>query len=326
MLITTTAQMKEFAGGIQANLTFDVIRPFVENAESIVVGALLGTDFLAALAGDDLDPPMAQVLRHAQRAIALTALHESMVSAMYQYGNSGLSRFVPKDAEKLTMWEVDVILSDAASRADQALEQLMGYLETHQAELPAWRNASAYQAINRNLIPSAGLLAEALPEASMSYRLFAVLKGYMPGIERKHVAGVTGPALLEQLKQKLATAATLSDPETELWRLSRDLLAPLTLWKALPFIQVRFFPDGVRILQSFKGLKDEKAVDQQQITQLRSELLARAEDAKGALQRFLNQTASATVFPLYFNSGLYVAPGTSTWKLPDNEGKKHFRL
>ncbi|MGM9509555.1 DUF6712 family protein [Larkinella sp. GY13] len=326
MLITTTAQIKEFAGGIQSNLTFDVIRPFVENAESTVVGALLGADFLTALAGSSLDAPMAQVLRQAQRAIALTALHESMVTAMYQYGNSGLSRFIPKDAEKLSMWEVDVILSDAASRADQALEQLMGYLETHQTQLPAWRNASAYQAINRNLIPSAGLLAQALPEASMSYRLFAVLKGYMPGIEQKHVAGITGPALLAQLKQKLATAAELSDPETELWRLSRDLLAPLTLWKALPFIQVRFFPDGVRILQSFKGLKDEKAVDQQQITQLRSELLARAEDAKGALQRFLNQTASATVFPLYFNSGLYVAPGASTWKLPDNEGKKHFRL
>lgn len=326
MLITNSAQIKEFAGGIQKELSFDIIRPFIENAESVVIGSLLGSDFLAALAQPGLDASMSQVLRHAQRAIALTALHESMVSAMYQYGNSGLSRFLPKDAEKLSMWEVDVILSDAASRADQALEQLMAYLETNQVQLTAWRQSGAYQTINRNLIPSAGLLAQALPEASMSYRLFAVLKGYMPGTERKHVAGVTGSALLEELKTKLATGANLSDPETELWRMCRELLAPLTLWKALPFIQVRFFPDGVRIIQSFKGLKDEKAVDQQLITQLRSELYERAEDAKGALQRFLNQTASATVFPTYFHSLLYVAPGTSTWKLPDNDGKKHFRL
>ncbi|MGV3560753.1 DUF6712 family protein [Larkinella arboricola] len=331
MLITNTAQIKEFAGGIQTTLNFEIIRPHVDRAETIVVGTMVGRDFLLALAQDNLTVPMSEALHHTRRAIALTALHESMVSAMYQYGNSGISRFLPKDSEKLSMWEVDIILADAAKKADEAIEQLMAFLDASAYKLPAWRATTAYQERWRNLIPSTELFARALPEACMTYRLFAVLKMYMPSTEKKHIEGVLGRALLVDLKEKLAGAGAsdadgLTREEGELWQLCREMLAPLTLWIALPFIQVRFFPDGVRMIQAFKGLKDEKAVDNDQVEKLRAELYTRAVEAKGALKRFLNQTASEFIFPDYFHSSLYVAPGSNGWRLPDNEGKKHFRL
>lgn len=325
MLITSSAQLREHITNLQSNLTFELIKPSIETAEELVA-ALIGLDVYEFLHENPTEEVPAGLLRKAQRAIALVGYQESQLNFLTQFGNAGLTRFLPKDAEKLSMWETDIMLADAARKADNALEGLMAYLDRHKSELPVWTNSTTYADINRLLIPSLSVLREAVPEAAASYRLFQALRPYIPRSENDYIAGVLGDGLYQKLKTAMANNDILTDAEGAVLCRSRLVLGPMTLYDALPFLAVRFFGDGIRIISSFKGLKDEKAVDSNKIDDLRVELLKRAEKAKGDLITYLNKTASADILPEYFTSGLYRDPNDSNYHQPDNKGKKHFGL
>lgn len=328
MLITNPAQMRQHIGGMfEKDIVFDTVRPYVEQAQAQIIRPLLGADLLAELTQTDpLSEVLAEVRQAAERAISWVAYQEAQVGFLYQFGSAGFVKFMGADVEKLTLWELDTILADTARKADDAIEQLMAVLHQHKAQLPAWTNSDAFRQANALMIPTAQLLRESLPEVSATYTMLAKLQGFMPRTERRYIKGVLGQTLYADLKQKLWSNDSLSDAEAELWQRCRDLLGPATLWEALPSLAVQFYADGIRVISSFKGLKDQKAADRAQVQELRDTLWKQVESTRGELKAFLNATASASVFSSYFTSGLYVAPGPSRWELPDNEGKKHFRL
>jgi hypothetical protein len=326
MLVTTSEQFAQFIGALFDKETyFNQLEPFVVDAQEGLIAPLLGTALLAQLV-EPTGELLQQVRRHTLKAIVWAAYEQAQVSFMYQFGNAGLTRFKTEKSEKLAQWEVDTILADTASNADQALEQLVAFISQHQAELPAWTGSAAYRQAHQLLIPTTVELRQALPEVSATHAMLVRLQMFMPRTERRYVRDMLGYELFEQLKDKLENGATLLPEESELLQYCRQLLAPVTLWEALPTLNVIFRPDGIRIISSFKGLKDQKAVDRAQVTDLRETLWKQVETARGELRTFLNETASATVFSSYFNSPLYVAPGSDEWTMPDNSGKRHFRL
>lgn len=327
MLVTTTDDFVKHIGALFNKETyFEQLEPYVIDAESNVIEPLLGTDLIEEISGTGLNPLQAKVLRAAQGAVVWTAYQEAQVKYLYQFGNSGLTKFSTKDSKSLALWEIDTILADTTRKADTALEHLINLLTREKDNLPAWTSSEAYRKAHALLIPTTLLLNEAIPEVSATHSMLARLQAFMPRTERRYVEGVLGSELFDELKLKLVNNASLSAAEKKLWEHCRNLLGPVTLWEALPSMSVIFQTDGIRIIQSFKGLKDQKAATDDQITELRTKLWDTAQQAKGELISFLRKSASATVFPSYFNSPLYVAPGTDTWKEVDNSGKKHFRL
>ncbi|WP_080239066.1 DUF6712 family protein [Spirosoma rigui] len=327
MLVTTTLQFARHIGALFSKETyFQQLESFVQDVETKLIEPLLGEELLTELAQPGLDELHQKVRLYAERAIVWAAFQEVQVGYLYQFGNGGMVKVMPKEAKSLALWEIDTILSDTARKADAAIEQLINCLTREKENLPAWSTSEAYRKANALLIPTTILLNEALPEVSATHSMLARLQAFMPRTERRFVAGVLGSELYEELKAKLAGNITLTLAENQLWLHCRNLLGPITLWEALPSMSVLMLPDGIRIVSSFKGLNDQKAASDSKITDLRMSLWKTAEDAKGELKRFLNKTASATVFPSYFNSGLYLAPGTSSWKEVDNSGKKHLRL
>ncbi|UHG93312.1 DUF6712 family protein [Spirosoma oryzicola] len=327
ILVTTSDQFAQFIGALfDKEIYFNQLEPFVVDAQEQLIEPLLGSALIEELENPSVEL-LQQVRRHTQKAIVWAAFEQAQVSFLYQFGNAGLSRFKVDKSEKLAQWEIDTILADTAKKADTALEQLMDFLTTHQDELPTWTNSTAYRHAHQLLIPTTVELRRALPEVAATHSMLVRLQLFMPRTERRYVRNMLGDALFDELTDKRIHGDTLTREETELLSYCRQLLAPVTLWEALPTLNVIFQPDGIRIISSFKGLKDQKAVNPAQVAELRAELWKQVETARGELRTFLNKTASATVFSSYFNSALYVAPtGQAEWTMPDNEGKKHFRL
>lgn len=335
MLITTIDQVREVVGtAIRKENTFDVLRPYLLQVEEGLVAGLIGQAQLTALEAIDsaqADNKPARLLKLVQRAIVWNGYLEAWYHTMYELSGTGLNRQKPKDTELLFRYQEDNIRKDIVRKSDQAIEEMMDFLGANSADFSAWKESAEYKSNFSFLITSATALHESLPEVSQSYRMYMVLRAYMPRVERATVRVILGAALFDSLKAKLkAGGFDSAQPDNELYaqllQLASNYLAPATLLEAMPFIRVQFSTSGVRILSTMNNLHDEVAIQDDQSSYLMGVLRDRANDAKAQLRKFLNDRASATVFPDYFTSGLYVAPGSRVWRLPDNDDKRHFRL
>lgn len=322
MLITTIDQVREVVGNaIRKENTYETLRPYLLQVEESLIGRLLGEAQLLAL-----DGATGKLAKLVQRAIVWNGYLEAWYHTMYELSGTGLNRQKPKDVELLFRYQEDNIRKDIVRKADASIEEMMEFLVANIADFPEWKASAEYKSNFDFLITSATALHESLPEVSQSYRMYMVLRGYMPRVERATVRVITGAALFDSLKADLKNGESLDENLSELLELANAYLAPATLLEAMPWIRVQFSTSGVRILSTMNNIQDEVAIKDEQSNYLMGVLRDRADAARAQLRKFLNDRASSVVFPEYFTSGLYVAPGSRQWRLPDNEGKHHFRL
>lgn len=324
MIVTTIEQVRETVGvSIRREGTFDVLKPYLNNTETELLSGLIGTAMLDKIATEPVDSRIAKLTRS---AIVWNGYLSAWYHTFYQLGATGLNRQMPKDTKDLFRYQEDAVQKDIVRKADESIERLMEYLEANADNWEEWTSSTAYKASFAYLIHGPGRLHKSLPEVSKSFRMYNVLRGYMDRVEPATVAIITGPALFASLKEKRKENQELDEHYARLYDLACHFVAPATLLEALPWIRVQFSVSGIRILSTLNNLQDETPVNDTQAEYLQARLKDRCDIARADLRVFLNSVASPTVFPEYYNSGLYRAPGSRKWKLPNNEDKKHFRL
>lgn len=327
MLVTTIEEVREVVGNaIRKEGTFEVLKPFLDNVESSLITDLIGSEQLAEMAGNDTTDKLSVLRKLAKTAIIWNGYLDAWYHTFYQLGNTGISRQRPKDTEGLFRYQEEGIQKDILRKADTSIERLMDFLVSNIASFPKWKASQQHQANQVYLIATPTALHRSLPEVAQSYRMYMVLRGYMNRVERATANVVMGSGLFFSLTDKLRTGTDLDANYSRLHELAAEYVAPATLLEAMPWIRIQFTPNGVRVVNVMNNLQDEAAITDEQMRWLMDLLSDRVFKARAALRMFLNETSSSTVFPEYFNSGLYVAPGTRQWTMPDNEGKKHFRM
>jgi hypothetical protein len=326
MLITTIDQVREMVGNaIRKENTYELLKPYLLQVEENLITGLLGPAQLAALAGASGEKPE-RLRKLVQQAIVWNGYLEAWYHTMYELGGTGINRQKPKDTEALFRYQEENVRKDIVQKADRAIEDVMLFLMANADDFPDWKESDEYQQNFEYILSNPAALQTSLPEVTRSYRMYLVLRNYMHRVERNTLRVIMGPALFAWLKGQLADGADMDTHDLELLDLARDVVAPATLLEAMPFIRVQFSTTGVRVMTTMNNIQDETPVTDEQTQWLMGILRDRTDQAKAQLRKFLNETASADVFPLYFTSGLYVAPGSRQWKLPDNENKRHFRL
>ncbi|WP_149242595.1 DUF6712 family protein [Dyadobacter sp. 32] len=331
MLVTTIEEVREVVGNaIRKEGTLEVLKPFLDGVEGSLITDLVGSEQLAELLPASIGAPTVgktgELLKLTKTAIIWNGYLDAWYHTFYQLGNTGISRQRPKDTEGLFRYQEEGIQKDILRKADASVERLMEFLVSNVASFPKWRESEQHKTNQVYIIATPTALHRSLPEVTKSYRMYMVLRGYMNRVERATAKVVMGAALFSSLTTKLKTGDALDTNYSRLHEMAAEYVAPATLFEAMPFIRVQFTPNGVRVMNIMNNLQDESAIMDEQTRWLMELLSVRAEKAKAALRAFLNDTSSLTVFPEYFESGLYVAPGTRQWKMPDNEGKKHFRM
>lgn len=327
MLVTNIEQVRDVIGGaIRVENTFEILEPYLKKTEDNLISDLIGQEQLTALYGN-LSGSALKLQELVRNAIIWNGYLDGWYQGFYEFSGSGVGKAVVKDKkESLFRYQEDNIQKDIVRKADESTERLMLFLEMNASGFPLYKNSYVYAQNFAYLISTPGALQRALPEVSKSFRMYMVLRGYMDRVENATVRIVSGNELYEDLKLKVSSGSVMDSNYKKLLALAQDYAAPAVLLEAMPWIRVQFTPAGIRILSVLNNLQDETPVNDTQTQWLMEILNKRIDTAKTALRMFLNQVASEIVFPDYFHSDMYRAPGSRQWNMPDNEGKKHFRL
>ena len=326
MLVTTIEQVRDVVGSaIRKEGTFEVLKPFLDNVQGSLIQDLLGSEQIDELSSSST-AEIGELKRLTITAIIWNGYLDAWYHTFYQLGNTGISRQRPKETEGLFRYQEEGIQKDILRKADSSVERLMDYLVSNIASFPKWKASKQHQDNQVYIISTPTALHQSLPEVAQSYRMYMVLRGYMNRVERATAKVVMGSSLFISLTDKLRTGTGLDTNYKKLQELSAEYVAPATLLEAMPWIRIQFTPNGVRVINVMNNLTDETAVSDEQTRWLMDLLSDRIFKAKAALRAFLNDVSSQDIFPEYFTSGLYVAPGTKQWIMPDNEGRKHFRM
>ncbi|WP_439557700.1 DUF6712 family protein, partial [Dyadobacter sp.] len=325
-LINSISQIRAVIGeAIRKEGTFEILKPSLVDVEENLIPSLIGSAQLAEVAGA-VDGKKAALKKLIEAAIVWNGYAEGWYSGFYEFSATGVKKQDLKDTTSLFRYQEEAVRKDILQKADKSIETLMLYLEANLADFPLYKGSPEFAQNFAYLISTPTALQRALPEIAKSFRMYNVLRAYMPRVEKKTVRSATGQALFDVLKEKIRQADQLDSYYLELLELCQDYAAAATLLEALPWISVQFSPSGIRILSVFNNLQDEKPISDPQIAWLKGILLQRVDQTKTDLRMYLNGTASATVFPEYFNSELYRTPDSRVWSMPDNCNRKHFRL
>lgn len=326
-LVTTIEEVREVVGtAIRKENTFEVLKPFLDQVEATLIQGLLGAEQLTELVTGSTTDLQNELKILTKTAIVWNGYLDAWHHTFYQFGSTGISRQKPKETESLFRYQEEGIYKDILRKADTSVERLMDFLVANIDSFPKWKDSEEHQRNQIYIISTPTALHYALPEVAQSYRMYMVLRGYMSRVQRDTIKVVMGEALYTILTNKLRTGEALSADFVRLKELSAEYIAPVVLIEAMPWIRVQFTTSGVRVMNVMNNIMDESAITDEQTKWLMGRLTERADKAKTTLRLFLNEKASLALFPEYFNSGLYVSPGSRKWTMPDNEGRKHFRM
>ena len=141
----------------------------------------------------------------------------------------------------------------------------------------------------------------------------------------KYIRPTLSPELFDELKQAWKSSFVLSPEFSALMEMIRPALAHLTMARALVEISIDVLDWGIfdTAGNTFSNVSSKQASNRERIA-----LMAEANQRDGeaelkALQQFLDETASETVYPLYFNSSRYAGKAKAEKRIeffnkPDN--------
>lgn len=301
-LIYSTEVLKAQLGGIQKSLDFKTIEPFVATAERRFIATAIGKDFFDFLCQTS-DANYNTVKELAIKATAWYAYFLALPHLRVVSGDLGVMMNQPARTTMAPKWAHVDLLASTSENADAALEDLLEELESisNDNTFSDWKNSEGFKQ-NRNLIiRNATQLTEHLPVIQNRRRTFMALRFYLKKSEDTIATAVCTEEVMEALKTKYVnTPDTLTAPEKKLLKLIGELIAPYSLYRAIPALRLRVEADGLYVQTIDDAMKNQTPTTYPAVDELRKELLNTFKEAEQALVKYLDATATELVFAGYY--------------------------
>lgn len=327
-MLVDIVTLKEHLGGIQTKLNFDTVLPFVKTAE-YNFSKEIGKELYAALpsypvssATQEIQDKQTWLLYFAKSCISWLAYDMAVPHLKIRIGDLGMMKTLPANTAAITKWEyVDTRESNVAM-ADAARENFYELLEEL---LPTeWTTSPAYEVRHDLFIHSPQILGQYVVLAGRNIRFFNQLAVYIRKSEELYISDLITEQVFEDMKEKISdSSVTLSTVEKKLLEHIRKALASLAIQEAIPFLQLKVDEDGMREVRKKDGIREEeiasKGFRNRTITALNND----GDLYLAKLRKFMDSTASATVFPSYYSANLVNIDDAFT---EDYTGKSHIIL
>lgn len=310
-------------GTLQAAMEGDTVQPFCDHAERWFrdeVGAPLFT-YLSGLTAETTDGR--ELLRLAHSCLAWYAYTLAFPHHKFRVGELGMMKASPQNAIAVTKWEYVDSRDANLSMLDLSLEYFFRELESQQPA--AWTGSEAYKRRNKHFVRSAAELGQLLPIAGRNYRFFQKLINHIEDVEDDVIRDTLTPGVYADLKTKWQNPlAVFTANEEQLIGLARRAVAYLAIYEAYPYLPLSITEDGISEKRSKDGTSEGVAPDSNLRGQMRQQLLRDGEKRLAKLRTFLDETATAQIFPDYYLK--YTAPGAITQGPDDFTDKPHVIL
>lgn len=301
MLIKDINEFRKYYGGIQRTMNWGTFEPFVNEAELFYIIPVIGDELyteLEALATPNVK--QTKVLEFLKIAVAAYADFSGYLRLSNTTGDMGKTVASPQHMQAVSKWGTAAGKTDARNRGDKALEGALKYLEKNAGDFSTWKNSDAYSLRADLLVGSATLLTAFFPHAQNSVRMYLGLRTYLEQAQEL-VPELLGDSFWAALGVKVA-AYTLSDVEYKLINHLRKWMTHRAIAEALPYLNIS---EDWRLISETDGIQNEDLLPKERRQELALVISDKVDGLKTVVVNFLQENASPTAFPEYFNSDLY---------------------
>ena len=318
------------AASVNVSNTIENWFPYIEEAQETFIKPVLGIGLYEqlqdAMALDPVPPDdgttlenLAKLLEMVRKPLALYALWLGADEFGVSVSSQGIQVIETPTHKTAPQYRVQNLKENWIRRANTALDLVLKFLDEHREDYPAYICQDADLFIRNTLEFNSEV------DIRESRRVFVALKPVIRSVERKYIRPALSSELFDELKQVLLSNSEMSKEQKALMDLIRPALAHLTISRALIEISIDVLDWGIfdTAGNTFANVSSKQASNKDRIS-----IMAEANQRDGeaelkALQQLLDETASETVYPLYFHSSRYAGKANAERRIeflnkPDN--------
>ena len=300
------------AASINVSNTIETWFPYIEEAQQTFIKPVLGdtlyNQLLASVAIDPVLPDdgtnellLAELLWLVRKPLALYALWLGADEFGVSVSAQGIQVIETPTHKTAPQYRVQNLKENWIRRANTALDQALKFLDENHSFFPA------YQPQDADLFLRNTFEFNAEVDIRESRRVFVNLKPIIRSVERKYIRPTLSAELYDQLKQSWKSSFVLSPEFSALMDMIRPALAHLTMARALTEISIDVLDWGIfdTASSSFTNVTSKQSANHQRTIQMAEANQRDGEAELKALQQYLDEKASETIYTAYFNSSRY---------------------
>lgn len=316
MLFATTEELKVYVS-FETDTAIEAIEPYIQQAEDDYILKVLGSAQLASLQAaydasiltvgpTPLTTANSNLLTAVRKALAPLSKNLWSLESYVRSSDAGQMIATTENAGPAQKWAVYDERSALLNRGYKNLDSLYRFLETNKATYTLWAASSSFTEFKEYFVNTAQVFQKSGIFINESRWLFAQLLPGMATVEPLYIEGAITYALMADLKTKFA-AGNLGVEETEF---VKRLQMAISHYAWAESLANENFRSELKVMMVTRAEDLNKA--DAFINAWAQHREASFEKAKAMMTRaiaYLNEKASASIFPLWFaNEDYYENP------------------
>ena len=307
------------AASINVSNTIENWYPYIEEAQETFIRPVLGDelydqllDTAEAIISHEIekrpvDERLAILLEKIRKPLSLYSLWLGADEFGVSVSSQGIQVIETPTHKTAPQYRVQNLKENWIRRANTALDLALKFIEENLDDYPAYIQQDSDLFIRTTLEYNSEV------DIRESRRVFIALKPVIRSIENKYIRPTLSPQLFDELKTARRSNETLAEENLKLLGLIRPALAHLAMARALQEIAIDFLDWGIfdTAGNTFANVSSKQASNKERIAVMYEANLRDGEAELKALQQFLDENASETLYPAYFHSSRYVGPANA---------------
>ena len=306
MLFNTIDELKAVLPAVHRNNSASLLG-FAQLAEGLHLVPVLGeglVEQLGSLPAIDAPPHLVELRARFRRALAFYALLEGAPILAVSLNDLGATEQSAQNAAPSRQWVYNNFVEATAAAADKQLDLALAWLDAHAAAYADELDSPEYRSRRALLIGSADELGRYVATAG-SRRFFLALLPTIRQVEDFELSELLGEALLEQLREGLASGEAPNAAATKLLGLVRPLLAHRAIAQGILTLNVALTGTSLRLLSDNEAVRQRQAASPEALSALSQQASATADRYQARLAAYrdsLTPAAPPLSAELYDNS------------------------
>jgi len=184
---------------------FADLAPFLETAEEVFLRPEIGDFLLKEIRKKLPQVPEIETLKHKSgRVVAFYAFAEAVPFLAVKFGSNGITNVMSETAEPAKKWQIEALQTQMRQNAYNALDTLLQFLETQEAQgkLKDWNTAAHYVQRQEAFFRTAAQFSQYI-NINGSFLTFRTLYPYLRRAELDFLRPKLGGALFLEVKNNI---------------------------------------------------------------------------------------------------------------------------
>ena len=318
-LITEVLELQKFSNAMSLATFPDDFAPSLNTIEDSVITDIIGAAQLATLqaaynAGySSMSDPLKKLWDKVNKVSVPLAIIDFINNTMAGTSAAGTAESASNGVASARMWVTVQKKENLQRNAQRAIDNLYEFLEANKGDYEDWTASDQYTEFKELLVQTTKQF-NSIVGIGKSRQLFIRLRPSISEVEKMYIIPLIGQPFYDILIAALK--ATPDANQVKAIQALREAIVRLAMARTpLPLMfdehgVYYISTDAVNTGEAFSRNPSRNAINEQTMDSYKVQLRITGEGFLAAAKKYLNATASDSIFPEYFNSPLYTDPAT----------------